>query len=520
MSRCSRGWKCGFLRTSTFFLLSNGISGVIGGARQRCWLSDRPRHAPLVESHRSRWHRHLCMTHSDQATEASLEQRIAQLSKIGAVRKLTEICVNSEGRLEQGVEPETISQVLQALNRLEAARHARLVMESLWVQASGSLDLTLDERITRLVPDYVELMRRASDLEALQAMQRACERGAFGGILQKPALAEHIYLASVQTAIVREELNEALATIQKLHRIAERLATKNTQGDEAAMERTSSSSVTGEVTQDADPERIRRFCDTMRLFSKAKSYRGLFLTVDALQLCGLELSAPVLECLAQSAVRQVSFVTSAVSIEKMPEERFPEAAFIGRSNVGKSSLVNMVIGRKALAKTSKTPGKTRQFNYYLVNERDPSDAFYLVDLPGVGYARVSKEQRIEWDRLFVDYVRRRRKLRVLFHLIDCQTGALEEDVRLMNVLAELLLGKNGRWNRSGADDLHYVIVLTKIDRRGGTVSPAIFSHLEQILEETGLLRWREVPVLTTSAQTKTGREAIWQYLRLLHKHWK
>jgi GTP-binding protein len=513
----SRRWKYGFAGLSAVFLLSSRFKGSVSNARAKyrlltgLWHASRTSHSLTPYRHR------LCLTLSNQVADSPLEQQIEQLSKVGAVRKLTELCVNAEGRLEHGVQPEAVSRVLQALHRLNAAKHARMVMEALCKEAAGSFELTLDERIVRLVPDYVELMRQASDLEALRQVRNACEEGAFGGLGQRPVLAEHIYLASAQTAIVREQLDEALATIQALHRLRKRYTSGSTEPSDTIA---TCSPLTDESAKQAtDPERVRRFCETMRLFSKARNFRGLFLTMDTLELCGIELGAPVLECLAQSAVRQVSFVTSAVSIDKMPDERFPEAAFIGRSNVGKSSLVNMVIGRKALAKTSKTPGKTKQFNYFLVNERDPSDAFYLVDLPGVGYARVAKEQRLEWDRLFVEYVRRRKKLRVLFHLIDSQTGPLEEDVRLMRLLAELFLGKNGRWNRTGHEDLHYVIALTKIDRRGGSVSPTVFHRLEQILSETGLLEWREIPVLTTSAQTKTGREAVWQYLRLLHKHW-
>jgi GTP-binding protein EngB required for normal cell division len=110
--------------------------------------------------------------------------------------------------------------------------------------------------------------------------------------------------------------------------------------------------------------------------------------------------------------------------------------------------------------------------------------------------------------------------RALHHLIDSQTGPLEEDARLMSSLAGTLPVNEGRGKTQGNRALHYVVVLTKIDKQDGSVPPSVFDRLEQVLESTGLLSSREIPVLTTSAQTKAGREAVWQYLRLLHKHWR
>ena len=110
----------------------------------------------------------------------------------------------------------------------------------------------------------------------------------------------------------------------------------------------------------------------------------------------------------------VEFIKGVVAWDKLPSDGRPELAVIGRSNVGKSSLINMLVGRrKGVARTSNTPGRTREFNYFLLDEQ-----FYLVDLPGLGYAKVSKQQRGAWSKLFKRYLHQRETLACLLHLVD------------------------------------------------------------------------------------------------------
>jgi GTP-binding protein len=513
----SMGIRCGFLLLSL-------TSQVVKGAPR--WLCRKKRSHVAATGvfaavfQRSGVWRSPRMLHSETSGAASDDRKSALLQKPGSASKLLEACLSADGCLETSLGPETFSEVLETLCRQNATKHARTLINALCKGQSHSTVFAADEHIMRVLPTYVDLVRRERDLEALNVIREALEQGKFGHALQKVTLVEQVYLSSVQLAIEREQLEEAVATMKALRRFARRPSTPCPPPGESSDGSESLTSNFDAVAQQFESERTERFCKTMRMFSKARDFRGLFLTMDAVQLCGLSLSAAVLDCLAQCAVREVSFVTGAVSMDTMPDGRFPEAAFFGRSNVGKSSLVNMVIGRKALAKTSKTPGKTKQYNFYLVNEGDPTNAFYLVDLPGAGYAKVSKGQRLEWERMFGSYVRERKKLRVLFHLIDSQTGPLEEDARLMSSLAGTLPVNEGRGKTQGNRALHYVVVLTKIDKQDGSVPPSVFDRLEQVLESTGLLSSREIPVLTTSAQTKAGREAVWQYLRLLHKHWR
>jgi GTP-binding protein len=129
--------------------------------------------------------------------------------------------------------------------------------------------------------------------------------------------------------------------------------------------------------------------------------------------------------------------------------------------VGKSSLLNMVCNRKDLAYVSKRPGKTQQFNYFLVNNRT-RNAFYLVDIPGVGYARVSVDQKDKWAMFFEDYVSERDSLRVIFHLIDSRHGPLAQDLKIMDAITQRL-----------PHHVSYVVVLTKADKKDGKVSPTV-----------------------------------------------
>lgn len=181
-----------------------------------------------------------------------------------------------------------------------------------------------------------------------------------------------------------------------------------------------------------------------------------------------------------------------MSWSDLPKDGLPEVAFMGRSNVGKSSLLNALVGRKALARTSGTPGKTQEFNYYLINRR-----LYFVDLPGYGYAKVSKQARDRWGRLIGRYVSERDPLKVLIHLVDSRhlPTALDRDV------IQLLKGS----------DLPYVIALTKSDKLSGNHRTKAERRMRDVLAEYGI----EAPVVLTSAQTKRGLPELLEWIDTL-----
>jgi len=139
------------------------------------------------------------------------------------------------------------------------------------------------------------------------------------------------------------------------------------------------------------------------------------------------------------------FVLGVASLGQLPDADRPEIAFAGRSNVGKSSLLNALTNRRALAKTSNTPGRTQQLNFF-----DLASALYLVDMPGYGYAKVSKSQKNEWNRLIRDYLKGRPNLRCVFVLVDARRGLKDSDKEIMEMLDE-----------AGAA---YRIILTKADK--------------------------------------------------------
>lgn len=128
-------------------------------------------------------------------------------------------------------------------------------------------------------------------------------------------------------------------------------------------------------------------------------------------------------------VKKAEFVSSFVDIKSLPTDNLPEIALVGRSNVGKSSLINKVLNRKSLAKSSSTPGKTRTLNYYLIN-----DEFYIVDLPGYGFARVSKTERDKWGKLIEKYLKSREQLRGVIQLLDIRHPPTENDIMMKQYL--------------------------------------------------------------------------------------
>ena len=181
-------------------------------------------------------------------------------------------------------------------------------------------------------------------------------------------------------------------------------------------------------------------------------------------------------------IRTAIFSGSSTKVEQKPARKLPEFAFIGRSNVGKSSLINALTGNSKLAKTSQTPGKTQLVNHFLIN-----DNWYLVDLPGYGYARLPDKERAKLRHIIWDYVNRSEELVMLFVLLD--------DLRF---IAEL-----------GEKGIPFGLIFTKADKQGSTVTAAqVEKNKARLLEQ-----WEELPpVFVSSSVSGLGREEILNYI--------
>ena len=194
-------------------------------------------------------------------------------------------------------------------------------------------------------------------------------------------------------------------------------------------------------------------------------------------------------------VNAARFHISSPSVDKCPGEVRHEYAFIGRSNVGKSSLINMLTSRKGLAMTSSTPGKTMLINYFLIN-----DQWFLVDLPGYGYARRSKDDRARLERMIKGYISGRGQMTNLFVLIDVRHKPQAIDLEFME-----WLGENG---------IPFSIVFTKLDKLTPTAGKkAVAAYTAAMLEQ-----WEELPpVFATSATDGRGRDAILNYIEEMNR---
>jgi GTP-binding protein len=189
-------------------------------------------------------------------------------------------------------------------------------------------------------------------------------------------------------------------------------------------------------------------------------------------------------------IKDAHFVSSNSKIDKLPKDNMPEYAFIGRSNVGKSSLINALVQRKGLAKTSSTPGKTIAINHFVVN-----NSWYLVDLPGYGYAQRSKKSREEWRVMLANYISRRRNLICTFVLVDSRIEPQDSDVGFMEWLGE--------------NQVPFCIVFTKADK----ISKAELNRNVEAYKQRLLEDWEELPQLfITSSETKIGREEILDFI--------
>lgn len=191
-------------------------------------------------------------------------------------------------------------------------------------------------------------------------------------------------------------------------------------------------------------------------------------------------------------IREATFVTGAVSMTGMPVDGLSEVAFVGRSNVGKSSLINMLLGRKNLARTSGTPGKTQEINFFLVNH-----ALYFVDLPGFGYARASKRSRAKWRKTIANYVLERPPLKLVFQLIDSRHSPTELDKEVMLLLKESVAAR--------------IVLLTKGDKLSGNQRAKAVDRTREILKSFHT----EIPVILTSSKTSRGKKETLNWVRTL-----
>ncbi|MGL4993411.1 MAG: ribosome biogenesis GTP-binding protein YihA/YsxC [Bacteroidales bacterium] len=189
-------------------------------------------------------------------------------------------------------------------------------------------------------------------------------------------------------------------------------------------------------------------------------------------------------------IKKAEFVISNTNVKKCPDGKLPEYAFIGRSNVGKSSLINMLTNHKGLAKASSTPGKTLLINHFLINED-----WYLVDLPGYGYARRGKEGREQLKEIIERYTLEREQLTLLFVLLDSRHEPQKIDMEFIQ-----WLGENG---------VPFSIILTKLDK----ISRGEKSHNRQLLENKLKESWEELPLIfETSSEKRVGRDELLNYI--------
>lgn len=197
-------------------------------------------------------------------------------------------------------------------------------------------------------------------------------------------------------------------------------------------------------------------------------------------------------------IKQAAFVVSNTQVAKCPTHKLPEYAFIGRSNVGKSSLINMLTNHKGLAKTSSKPGKTQLINHFLINKE-----WYLVDLPGYGYAKVSKQSKKTFQQFITDYFKKRRELLSAFVLVDIRHEPQKIDLEFMQWLGE--------------NAIPFAIVFTKADKlTEKQIQEHVASYSEILLQQ-----WEEMPpYFITSSENRLGKEDLLSYIETINQSLK
>jgi len=197
-------------------------------------------------------------------------------------------------------------------------------------------------------------------------------------------------------------------------------------------------------------------------------------------------------------INYADFIISSTTWTKCPDPKMPEYAMIGRSNVGKSSLINMITGRKKLAKISGTPGKTITINHFQINGE-----WYLVDLPGYGYARRSKTERAKWEKMIKGYILNRENLMTLFTLIDVRHEPQKNDMEFIEWL--------------GMSNIPFVMVFTKADKLTRNQLESNLAAYKKVM----LNSWEELPpMIVTSSETGLGKEELLNYVEETNKLFK
>jgi GTP-binding protein len=194
-------------------------------------------------------------------------------------------------------------------------------------------------------------------------------------------------------------------------------------------------------------------------------------------------------------IKSADFVCSNTQISRLPPPVKPEYAFIGRSNVGKSSLINMLVQKKGLAKTSQTPGKTQLINHFIINEN-----WYLVDLPGYGYAKISKSKKEDWDKFIRNYLNKRESLQCVMVLIDSRLEPQKIDLQFCN-----MLGEKG---------LPFALIFTKADKQSSVKTDQNVALFRKAL----LASFEEVPdIFVTSAENMLGKDEVLNFIDGINK---
>lgn len=196
-------------------------------------------------------------------------------------------------------------------------------------------------------------------------------------------------------------------------------------------------------------------------------------------------------------IKTAEYLQSEADWRKCPSPNLPEYAFIGRSNVGKSSLINMLTGRNSLAKTSSKPGKTQTINHFLINKN-----WYLVDLPGYGFAKTSKTNRAKWGKMISDYLLFRENLQLVFVLADARLEPQQIDIDFINNL-----GENG---------VPFAIIFTKTDKNSSGKTMSNVQKMKNVLSET----WEELPTMfTSSAVSGLGKDKILDFIEEINEQY-
>lgn len=194
-------------------------------------------------------------------------------------------------------------------------------------------------------------------------------------------------------------------------------------------------------------------------------------------------------------IKEATFLTSSVDPKNCPTPNKPEYAFIGRSNVGKSSLLNMLCNRRKLARISGTPGKTRLINHFLID-----NSWYMVDLPGYGYAKLSKTEREKFKKMIAEYLNERTNLANLFVLVDSRHAPVKSDLEFIQNI--------------GSTGIPFSIVFTKTDK----LKPAELEKNLAVYQERLYEDWEELPpIFLTSSTSKEGREEMLRYIENINK---